>query len=297
MDSLHEFARVVGRVVDNIWSCNLVTVSGNHIRISNIILAILLVLAGMRYSKYFTNAVKRYIKTKIDYDKDAANALEKLILYIALCLYIITILEISNIPLSIFAFIGGALAIALGLGTQTLISNFISSLTIMLERPLKIGDIVEIDGITGTVNSVGARCVILTTFSNIDVLIPNSKLMQNTIANWMLNDNAIKYRAIVRIPKRSAMDPLLLIKGFKEIIEDLKSAPQFPNAEVYLTEVEKEELGFSLNFYSDLTMLQDPEYIKGKLNLAILKLLKDSDFTIEYLKNIEIQPTYEKCEK
>lgn len=106
MDSLHTILHLTGKIFDVIWSYNLVTVSGNHIKIGNIILAVALFLVGIKYAKSFSVWVKNYVKTKLNSDKDAANALEKIITYVALSIFVITILEIGNVPLSTFAFIG-----------------------------------------------------------------------------------------------------------------------------------------------------------------------------------------------
>lgn len=299
MDQLHTIVLMVGRIFHNIWSYNLVSVSGNHIRVSNIVLAIILLLIGIKYSKNFANLIKNYIRDKVKYDKDAINALEKLALYIALCLYVITILEIANVPLSTFAFVGGALAIVIGLGAQTLISNFISSLVIMVERPIKIGDVVEIEGVIGTVRSVGARCIIITTLSNVDVLIPNSKLMQNTLVNWTLSDNKVKHQVEITVPKdpEKQLNPQYFINDLKRGFKNLESTFELINPEILLIRIEHCNLVFLINFYCDVEQVENPEYVRNIVNLALMNNLKDYNFSAQYLKVVNVQPLNEKDEK
>ncbi len=299
MDSIHEITLLVGKIFHNIWSYNLVSVSGNHIRVGNIVLAVLLCLIGIKYSKNFTNSLKNYIREKIKSDKDAVNALEKLALYVAVSLYIITILEIANVPLSTFAFIGGALAIGIGLGAQTLISNFISSLVIMVERPIKIGDVVEIEGVLGTISSVGARCVIITTFSNVDVLIPNSKLMQNTLVNWTLSDNKVKHQLEITIPKDSEqpLDPRHFINEVAEGFKNLESNFEVINPEILLSSINNSSLVFLVNFYCDVGQVGNPEYIRNAVNLRLINNLKNYNFSVEYLRLVAIKPLNEQPEK
>lgn len=291
MDKLHQTLNKIGKVFDAVWSYDLVIVSGNHIRISNIIMAILLFLMGVKLSRRFSLTIKNYIRSRVNSDKDAANALEKIIKYVALCVFVVTILEISNVPLSTFAFVGGALAIGIGFGAQTVISNFISSIIIMIERPIKIGDIIEIEGVVGMVTSVGARCVILNTSSNVDVLIPNSKFMQNTLINWTLTDSAIRYSVELNISRKtiSEFKPENLINKLREILGNIEVILKDHSIEINLVSIRKETVTFLLNFYCDLSHVQNLEYIKSQLNLALFNNLKLEDFTVEYLKAAEIK--------
>lgn len=296
MDELRNILALIGEILHQIWNYDLVSVSQHQIRISNLTLALLLVIIGVKYFKHFSIFIRNSIRSKVTADKDAVNALEKLILYIAICLYIITILQIANIPLNIFAFIGGALALGIGLGAQILISNFISSLVIMLERPIKIGDIVEIEGIMGTVTSVGARSVIITTLSNVEVLVPNSKLMQNILVNWTLSDNKIKCQAEITISKQSEQQFNLknLIEIFEAAFKKLEINTELSNPELALTRIEPSALIFLMNFYYDIKEIKNPQRIQHKINIELFDRLAAYQFSIKYLKIIEIKPTTEK---
>jgi len=303
MDDLHSVTELIGKIFHSIWTYDLVTVSGNHIRTSNITLAVILFLIGLRYSKRFRSSITNYVKTKLNSDKDAANALEKLILYVSLCLYVITILEIANVPLSTFAFVGGALAIGIGLGAQTLIGNFISSLIIMVEKPMKIGDIVEIEGVTGTVSSVGARCVILKTLSNVEVLVPNSKLMQNTLINWTLSDNHIKFQIEIYVYREAAdvenekFDPRKFASKIYNIASELKFIPKGHKPEVYLTEIDNDKFSYVLNFYCNLEEVQNPKAIKNAFNLAMYDNFKDYKIVVSYPKTVNVKPSADHGDK
>jgi small-conductance mechanosensitive channel len=292
MTDFHSIVSLMGKVFDAIWGYNLVTVSGQHIRVGNIALAVILFMLGLKYSKNLSATVRRYIKHKMGSDKDAANAIEKLVIYILFCFYIVTILEIANVPLSTFAFIGGALAIGIGLGAQNIISNFISSLIIMVERPMKIGDIVEIEGVIGVVTSVGSRCIVVTNFSNVEVLIPNSKIMQNTLVNWTLSDNVIKFRVEIIVPKKEGvefdhqqfmLDLTLLAKNFDFTLPDTQPS-------VFLTKVGSESLKFLLLLDCDILQLQHVETLKNTLNLSLLQNFSTIDFKVEFPKIVEVKP-------
>ncbi|RYE06017.1 MAG: mechanosensitive ion channel [Rickettsiaceae bacterium] len=286
-------------ILHNIWIYNLITVSGNHIKVGNVILAIIIFLVGIKYSTKLSVFIKTYVRAKLKTDKDAANALEKIIIYAVMSVFAITVLEIANVPLSTFAFIGGALAIGIGFGAQSLISNFIGSIVIMIERPLKIGDIVEIEGIMGTVHSANARCVIITTFSNIDVLIPNNKIMQNSVVNWTLNDSAIKYQIELKIERKSQSKFEInnFINYLTTILSNLDIAIKQHKPEVNLTKINQHNLVFLLNFHCNLEHINNLEYIKGIINLLLIENIADNSFTVEYLTTANIKHNLDKEEQ
>lgn len=89
--------------------------------------------------------------------------------------------ENVNIPLTAFTFLGGAIAIGVGFGAQNLINNFISGFIIMAERPIKIDDMIEVEGNFATVEDVGARCTRIRTAGNVHILVPNSSFLEKTL--------------------------------------------------------------------------------------------------------------------
>lgn len=106
------------------------------------------------------------------------------LVFIAGITLIITAFNLVEIPLSAFAFFGGALAIGVGFGTQNILKNLISGVMLLIEKPIRIGDLVEIDGVTGTVTSIGIRFSTIHGSQGTDTLIPNSSLVEHKLINW-----------------------------------------------------------------------------------------------------------------
>src|SRR4029079_13795478 len=124
---------------------------------------------------------RRALRARPHIDPNATAAFERVVHYGLLALVVLGALYTVNIPLTIFTFFGGALAIGVGFGAQNLINNFISGLILMVERPIKIGDIVEIDGQRGRVVEIGARCSRVYLFTGIDILVPNSVFLEKSV--------------------------------------------------------------------------------------------------------------------
>jgi potassium-dependent mechanosensitive channel len=155
-----------------------------------------------------------------------------------------------KIPLTVFAFLGGALAIGLGFGTQNLLKNFISGIIILFERPFRIGDVLDIAGHRGTVSSIGLRSSVLQLTDSTEMLIPNSVLLENNLTNWTYTDGRVRFTVPVRVPYGS--DTRFVARVLTETAQrhgqvEHEPAPQAP----FLAFGEK-ELRFELRFWVDV---------------------------------------------
>lgn len=288
----------ITKILTLIFEYRLVMVSGNEIRVSNIVCALLVLWAAVKYSSQFTALIRAYLTKRIKNDESAINSFEKLITYSSAILLAIVILQIANIPLSSFAFIGGALAIGVGLGAQNLMNNFISSLIIMVEKPIKIGDIVEIEGVVGTVTSIGIRCVTITTFAKVQVLIANSKIVQSSLVNLTASDKLVELKVVMEIPRNGlvhnkdnkAIDftPSKFINQVRQLLERQKWPKDTTDSMIYLDKIDDQYFHFTINLYCDLTQLQYLTQGKSKLNLALIEEFSD------YKPNIRFQDIVEK---
>ena len=104
----------------------------------------------------------------------------------------ISTLSILKIPLTVFAFFGGALAIGFGFGTQTLIKNFISGIIVLAERKVRVGDILDVDGIVGSVTEINTRSSVIRSADEVETVIPNSLFLENRVTNWTLTSARVR---------------------------------------------------------------------------------------------------------
>jgi len=105
---------------------------------------------------------------------------------------VIFILNLARIPLTVFAFMGGALAIGVGFGTQTIIKNFISGIIILFERKIRVGDIIQLGNTTGHVTAVDLRATTVRGFDGVEALIPNSSFLESPVTNWTYSNHQIR---------------------------------------------------------------------------------------------------------
>jgi len=285
----------ISEIFHKIWHYSIISVGNDSIKVSNIALALLIFMVGLKYSKKLSGRFKHYLHHTMEHDKDTANALEKIVSYAGLIVFAIIVLQIANVPLSTFAFVGGALALGIGLGGQNIMNNFISSLIIMVERPIKMGDVVEFDGVTGTVTDIGGRCVTITTFSNVEVLIPNSKLMQEILVNWTLGDHLLRGKASVRIEKgiylNAKASKYKPADTIDTLVAALRATPHIidsPPPSAYLMSVDDQYYNYEIHFNCDISDIKVVELVKSNVNVEIAKLLAGHHFMIEHLKLVMV---------
>ena len=128
-----------------------------------------------------------------------ANTLSNWLMIVVGLLLAVTTLHFLRIPLTVFAFLGGALAIGLGFGSQTLIKNFISGIIVLFERKIRVGDIVDVGGLAGTVTEINTRSSVLRGADGRETLIPNSFFLENRITNLTLSNRRVRRMLTVRI--------------------------------------------------------------------------------------------------
>lgn len=161
---------------------------------------ILLVLATILSGFYLVRRIERLILRKmanLNRDKDMILLVQRLYLVGAYILLALLILTLLGIPLAAFAFVSGAVAIGVGFGAQNIINNFISGWILMWERPIRIGDYLELGEVKGTVETINTRSTRIRRSDGVHILVPNSKLLENILVNWTLMDKLA--RGVVRV--------------------------------------------------------------------------------------------------
>ena len=179
------------------WNYPLVTLStGSQITVSQVILTILLVVFGLVLIWYLQRLVGRQlIKTKVD--PNVAQTVQRIVFYALLVVLFITTLGLLRIPVTALAFISGGLAIGIGFGAQAIINNLISGWILMSERPVRIGDFVEIDTHRGVVEEIGNRSTRIKRVDGVHLMVPNSQMLERVVVNWTLVDR--NFRTTVRV--------------------------------------------------------------------------------------------------
>lgn len=146
--------------------------------------ALLLFVLGYQLVGLLARRAQRLMVERFKVDVAQARVLRRWLMLLTGFVLLVITLNLARIPLTVFAFMGGALAIGVGFGTQTLLRNFISGIIVLFERKVRVGDIVDVDGVQGVVTAVDIRSTTVRQFDGIETMVPNSLLLEQKVTNW-----------------------------------------------------------------------------------------------------------------
>jgi small-conductance mechanosensitive channel len=259
---------LIGKWAGRVWDFELLTVEDRivaegreivgtrRVTVGKVLQVLLILGVGLWLTVRIAECGRRLVARRLPGRENAVLLGLRLFTLLAVAGLVAFALFTVHIPLTVFTFLGGALAIGVGFGAQNILNNFISGLILLAESPIKLGDIVEVDGVRGRVSQIGSRCCQVRRFDGIDMLIPNSSFLEKNVTNWTLSDQHLRCTLTVGIAYGSPVgDAASLIgsaaAGHPRVLQD-------PAPEVYLEEFGDNALILRLDFWVDLVV--EPNY-------------------------------------
>jgi potassium-dependent mechanosensitive channel len=250
------------------------------VTLGKVLQAIVILVAGWWLARYLIRPIHWIVTARFKKDESFADQVSKIFLLIMFAAVLVFSLVSVNIPLAVFAFLGGALVIGVGFGAQTLINNFISGLILLFDRSISVGDIVEVDGQGGRVTAIGMRSSHIMRFDGVELLVPNSQFLEQKVTNWTLSDNRMRYSIAVGVaygsPTRQVSQILLeTVEGHELVLKDPPAAVLFENfADSALT--------FTVYFWLELISVRDNRAIASEIRHRISAALAGAGVVIAF---------------
>ncbi|QYJ96904.1 mechanosensitive ion channel [Shewanella alkalitolerans] len=211
---------------------------------------------------------------------DAVHLFSRIYLILAIAIILVTGLEILNIPIKAFAFVSGAVAIGVGFGAQNIINNFISGWILMWERPIRIGDFLEIGETKGVVESINTRSTLIRRNDGVHMLVPNSQLLENTVTNWTLIDNIA--RSTVRVGVAYGSDVERVADIIKQTLDEHEEILTTPSPVAIFEDFGDNALIFDGIFWVCANTEADIRRIRSDIRFRIYKLFTQADIVIAF---------------
>ncbi len=171
---------------------------------------------------FFSGMIRRVLANKIfpryKIDVGVGQAIATIVKYTLIVIGVVIIFQTSGIDLSALGILMGALGVGIGFGLQHITNNFISGIIILFERPVKVGDRVEIDGLAGNIVKISARATTILTNDNIAVIVPNSDFINKHVINWSHNDKKVRISFPVGVSYKE--DPERIRKILISVVDD-----------------------------------------------------------------------------
>lgn len=287
------FVEAAYALVDRVWNFTLfnvnettVIVDGKPVTrteavtVSKIVLALIILCVGIFVARKVARRIHHVTTERFKAEESVAVPIEKALFYVMVVIIVLLALKTVRIPVTIFAYLGGAIAIGIGFGAQNLINNFISGLIMLLERPIKVGDIVELDGVRGRVVNIGSRCSQVKRFDGIDILVPNSAFLEKNVTNWTLSDPVVRFSVSVGVAYGSPTREVstLIERAVTEHGKVLKR----PEPVVVFEDFGDSALVFSVYFWLELTTMMDQRVVCSDIRFRIDKLFREAGISIAF---------------
>jgi small-conductance mechanosensitive channel len=208
------------------WNYEIFSVNDAPIRVKTMLGVLLLVVAGYYASRWVSALLSRTLFTRMGMNVGRKAAWQTLWFYALFILVLVVAFDFFHISLTQFSVMSGALAVGLGFGSQNLISNFISGIILLVERPVNQGDVIEIDGRQVTVEELGPRSTIVRTADNTHLIVPNSRLLEQPVVNWTLSDDVVRKRIRLGVAYDSSTRKVAeLLEGVLSEVENVRKDP------------------------------------------------------------------------
>ncbi|WP_155742898.1 mechanosensitive ion channel domain-containing protein [Scytonema sp. UIC 10036] len=248
-----------------LWKLTLFKIGDSSVSFQSIIVFILAVVLVIFLSRTLSNFLKNRLLIKVGMDEGNREAIAVVVRYLSVGLGIIIVLQSIGFNLGSLVVLAGGLGVGIGFGIQDLTTNFVSGLTLLLDRPVKVGDYVELDGLSGTVKAISIRSTIIKTLDNSSVIVPNSDMIDNKVVNWSYESSSCCLRIPVRVPDDS--DPLAVTEALLNAAYMESAVLSHPNPKVLFVEFGENCFKFELLVWIDRP--NEREVIKSSLNFEI----------------------------
>ena len=223
---------------------------GYSVTVWKLTVAILVFLSSFFLSSWGSHWIKRRMINRFKASTTAANAVQRIAFYILWVAFALIALNIVQIPLTAFAFMGGAIAVGLGFGMQNIFNNLISGFIVIFSRPFKVNDIIDVAGNQGTVEDIGSRSTTIKTWDGFDVVLPNRYFLENSVTNWTKSD--LKKREILSVSVSYDADSRAVEKILLDVVNGHSQVLKNPAPFVIFRNFGDDGLEFEIYYWIEL---------------------------------------------
>ena len=230
-------------------------------------------------SKRFRKFLVEKVLAKANLDHGVSASIGTITRIIIVLVGTIIIIQSAGIDLSALSLLAGALGVGIGFGLQNITDNFISGIIILFEKPIKVGDRIEVGEVQGDVISISFRATTVLTNDNISIIVPNSEFISSKVINWSHNDRNIRFRIPVGVSYNE--DPEKIKKILLSVANINDHVLKNPGPVVLFDEYGDSSLNFSLAVWT-ATHSDKPRILKSELYFEIFKRFKEEGVEIPF---------------
>jgi small-conductance mechanosensitive channel len=254
------------------WALGQVTFS-----IAGILVFFAVLWVAAMLSRFIRFVLQEDVLPRLPLRRGLPNTILLMVNYGIMAVGIVLAMATLGLETSEFTVIAGALGVGVGFGLQTLVNNFVSGLILMFERPIQIGDTVEVGSLTGAVKRIGIRASVIRTWSGAEVIVPNGDLVSGQVINWTLSD--LNRRLELEVGVAYGSDPERVIEVLMKCVDDNPHVLEEPAPMVLFHGFGDSSLNFELRAWTG-----DPAWwiLASELRVKMYAALNEAGITIPF---------------
>ncbi len=264
--------------------------------INDILLFILILLITSWISRFSQFVLQEQVLFKSKKQKDVSASISSLVKFGIVTIGFFVAALASGFPLDKITLLISAFGVGIGFGLQNIFNNLVSGIILVFEKPLQVGDTIEVGQLVGVVKTIGIRASTIRTFDGSEVIVPNGNLVSNELINWTLSDS--QRRMIIKVGVEYGTDPNEVIKILLGVAKKNKELLEDPAPYVLFREFGDSSLNFELRCYTDSS---DWLFILSDLHVKVNNALKEAGIVIPFpqrdLHIKDLNPNIVKAEK
>lgn len=270
-------------LVDIWWSLNEgIKIGETRISLDIILLLAIVFTLGVGITRWLQKIFRIAVLPRTKLDIGGQNALVTGIGYTGITISVLIAISSAGLDLSNLAILAGALSVGIGFGLQTIASNFVSGIILLIERPIKEGDWIDVSGFSGYVRKISVRSTRIETFDSHDVIIPNADLVAGVVKNMTLS--SMTGRIIVPVGVAYGTDPEDVKRILLEIAANHQMVLQYPQPTVLFMGLGASSIDFELRcFVRDVNSMLS---VRSDMYFIIYKALGEAGIEIPFPQRV-----------
>jgi potassium efflux system protein len=229
-------------------------------------------------------AASRFLRFLLDEDiyyhwhlaRGIPQAISTMVHYAVLLIGFFVGLAMLGVDLTKVTILAGAFTVGVGFGLQTVINNFVCGLLLLFERPIKVGDIIQIDADIGEVQRIGIRACVIRTTEGSEIIVPNGTIISNKVTNWTLSDRNRAIGLSVTVARNAA--PQHVIEVLKRTAANHPGITKEPVPQAYVVNFTPAAVSFNLRAWTDRS--EDWAQVRSDLSVAVDEALTRENITV-----------------
>jgi len=276
---MNDFLTVTYHWIGRLLDFPLFNLSDGPFRVSQLVTLLIFLAAVFVIERLLRELFLRRLLARFRLQPSLQYAIARILGYVVILFGCFVSLQTVGLNLSSLTVFAGAIGVGVGFGLQNVVNNFISGLIILAERPIAIGNFIEVGGVGGRVREINLRSTMVVTNDNISIIVPNSEFISSTVTNYSHGDPKIRLRLPVGIAYGSDVDKFR--KGMIEVARGIPDVLPEPEPEVYFRGFGESSLDFELAVWASDQSYR-PLRFRSQLYFAIEAKLRELDIEIPF---------------